>query len=109
MWQGFYQNGNTYAQHTDLAEEAYEVYEYFNTEEYLADPVIWDGVAKKASNTGKKTEPFVHFFDTAGILQHNDIAPEWHPTDVGQIKVASHLIQWIKIKLGWELYATGPE
>lgn len=56
-----------------------------------------------------KEVKFVHYFDTTGILQHNDIAPQWHPTDVGQIKVASHLMQWVKIKFGWEMGATGPE
>lgn len=109
MWHGFYHDGNTFAQNTDYTAEAHEVYEYFNTDAYLADPVIWDGIAKKASNTGKKTEPFVHFFDTNGILQHNDISPLWHPTDVAQIKVASHLMQWIKLRFGWEMEARGPE
>ena len=51
----------------------------------------------------------MHYFDTKGILQHNDIAPRDHPTDVGHLKIASHLLQWVKIKLGWELGATGPE
>lgn len=109
MWHGFYLDGNTYSQNTDYTTEAYQVYEYFNTDAYLADPVIWDGITKEASNTGKKMEPFVHFFDTDGILQYNDISPMWHPTDVAQIKVASHLIQWIKLRFGWEMEARGPE
>lgn len=52
---------------------------------------------------------FVYYFDTKGVLQHNDIDPQEHPTDVGHIKVASHLMQWTKLKLGWEFGATGPE
>lgn len=51
----------------------------------------------------------MHYFNTTGILQHNDIGPLWHPTDVGYIKVASHLMQYISLKFGWELRATGPE
>lgn len=109
MWQGFYQDGNSYAQNADLREEVYSVYKYFNSEEYLSNPVIWDGINEKATKTETSIEPFVHFFNTTGILQHNDIAPQWHPTDVGQIKVASHLIQFITQKFGWYLYATGPE
>ncbi|KAI8176489.1 hypothetical protein K4K54_008098 [Colletotrichum sp. SAR 10_86] len=109
MWQGFFQDGNTYGQNTDLRDEVYSVYEYFNTEEYLGDPITWDAITNTTSNIGKPAKPFVHFFNTTGILQHNDIAPQWHPTDVGQIKVASHLIQYITLKLGWPLYATGPE
>ncbi|CRK34122.1 hypothetical protein BN1723_014833 [Verticillium longisporum] len=109
MWQGFGPNGNTYEQNTDLRKEVYSVYEYFNTEEYLSNPVTWDGVTEKTEPVGHAIEPFVHFFNTTGILQHNDIAPQWHPTDVGQIKVASHLIQYITLKFGWSLYATGPE
>ncbi|KAI1658671.1 hypothetical protein F4813DRAFT_388438 [Daldinia decipiens] len=38
-----------------------------------------------------------------------DIGPQWHPTDVGAIKVTSHLTQFIKLTFGWELVATGPE
>lgn len=41
-------------------------------------------------------------------MQHNDYNPKYHPTDVGHIKLASHLMQYIKIKFGWELEATGP-
>ncbi|KAF6819427.1 GDSL-like lipase acylhydrolase [Colletotrichum musicola] len=109
MWQGFFQNGNTYGQNTDLRDEVYSVYEYFNTEEYLDSPIVWDAVTNTTKKACKSAKPFVHFFNTTGILQHNDIAPQWHPTDVGQIKVASHLIQYITLKLGWSLYATGPE
>lgn len=109
MWQGFYQSGNTFAQNHDLQKEVYSVYQYFNSEEYLSKPVTWNEITKTATTGTTRAEPFVHFFNTTGILQHNDIAPQWHPTDVGQIKVASHLIQYIRLKFGWELHATGPE
>jgi hypothetical protein len=42
-------------------------------------------------------------------MQHNDIGPLYHPTDVGHVKIASHMIQYIKLVFGWVLYATGPE
>lgn len=42
-------------------------------------------------------------------LTHQFQGPQWHPTDVGHIKLASHLMQFIKIKFGWDLLATGPE
>ncbi|GKT42623.1 uncharacterized protein ColSpa_02804 [Colletotrichum spaethianum] len=109
MWQGFFQNGNTYDQNTDLRDEVYSVYEYFNSEEYLSSPTTWDAVTNTTKKACKPAKPFVHFFNTTGILQHNDIGGQWHPTDVGQIKVASHLIQYITLKLGWPLFATGPE
>jgi hypothetical protein len=35
--------------------------------------------------------------------------PQYHPTDVGHIKLASHLMQYIKLKFGWIFEATGPE
>lgn len=52
---------------------------------------------------------FVHYFNTTGILQQNDIGPQYHPTDVGQIKIASHLQQYVKLKFGYEFGATGPQ
>ncbi|KAK2026679.1 GDSL-like Lipase/Acylhydrolase [Colletotrichum zoysiae] len=109
MWQGFYQDGNTYGQNTDLRDEVYSVYEYFNSEAYLGSPTTWDAVTDTTGRASAPARPFVHFFNTTGILQHNDIGGQWHPTDVGHIKVASHLIQYITLKLGWPLFATGPE
>lgn len=87
------------------------MYQYFNSDAYLSKPVVWDGTANKTSTacSNRTSEPFVHYFNTTGILQHNDIGPQWHPTDVGAIKVASHLIQYIRMTFGWELRATGPE
>ena len=85
------------------------MYKWFNSDDYLRNPIVYDGVTKKTSKTGKRTQPFVHYFNTTGIMQHNDIGPQWHPTDVGAIKVASHLQQFIRMTFGWDFYATGPE
>ncbi len=82
---------------------------YFNSDEYLSSPLIYDGITKKTSNSDNKAAPFVHYFNTSGILQHNDIGPQHHPTDVGAIKVASHLLQFVRMTFGWDFSATGPE
>ncbi|KAK4125338.1 hypothetical protein N657DRAFT_655366 [Parathielavia appendiculata] len=78
-WRGFYEFGNTYSAQRALG---------FNTDAYLRNPIA---------------------FNTAGILQHNDIAPQWHRTEVGAIKVARHLQQFIRMKFGWDFYTTRPE
>ncbi len=111
LWLGFYQSGNSYFPNAPqgFVNEIQSMVRMFNSPEYLRDPIIYDGETKKSSRRGKKSKPFVHLFNTTGILQHNDIAPQWHPTDVGAIKVASHLQQFIKLTFGWELEATGPE
>jgi hypothetical protein len=110
MWQGFYQDGNTYRQNTDFSSEVRAVHDHFNSAAWLENPVAWNGTTNTTTRLDAKDQkPFVHLFDTTGILQHNDVAPQWHPTDVGQIKVASHLMQFIRIKFGWEMVATGPE
>ncbi|KAL2198531.1 Lipase, GDSL-like protein [Corynascus similis CBS 632.67] len=111
LWLGFYQSGNTYLPEAPegWVKEIYDMVQWFNSDDYLQDPIIYDGVTKETSRTGKQAEPFVHYFNTTGIMQHNDIAPGWHPTDVGAIKVASHLQQFIRMTFGWDLYATGPE
>lgn len=69
-----------------------------------------------------KHTKFVHYFNTTGIIQHNDIVsylvylillncynsppqgPQYHLTDVGHVKVASHTLNF-----GWELGPTGLE
>ncbi|KAK4499790.1 hypothetical protein PRZ48_007976 [Zasmidium cellare] len=51
----------------------------------------------------------VHYFNTTGILEHNDISPAGHPTDVADVKLASHLMQYIKLIFGWDLEQEGPE
>ncbi|KAL1840850.1 hypothetical protein VTJ49DRAFT_7693 [Mycothermus thermophilus] len=111
LWLGFYQSGNTYLPNAPggWVKEIYDMVQWFNSDAYLRNPTVYDGVTKKTTKTGRRAKPFVHYFNTTGILQHNDIAPQWHPTDVGAIKVASHLQQYIRIKFGWDLAATGPE
>jgi hypothetical protein len=111
LWLGFYQAGNSYfpSASQGFEKEIYALVEYFNSDAYLSAPVVWDGTRNKTTMLSTKSDPFVHYFNTTGILQHNDIGPQWHPTDVGAIKVASHLMQYIKTKFGWELRATGPE
>jgi hypothetical protein len=108
---GFYQSGNTYLSYAPRGwvKEIYDMVQWFNSDDYLYNPVVYDGVTKKTTRLKRRDKPFVHYFNTTGILQHNDIAPQWHPTDVGAIKVASHLQQFIRLKFGWELEATGPE
>lgn len=84
----------------------------FNSDDYLSSPKTWDGVTGKTTTvrgSGHQQKPFVHYLSTEGIMQHNDIGPQWHPTDVGAIKVASHLLQFINLRFGWELVATGLE
>ncbi|KAI4761044.1 SGNH hydrolase [Aureobasidium sp. EXF-3400] len=85
LWNGFDRVGNTWKQGGAFVEEIQQVYEYYK-------------------HTG-----FVHYFNTTGILQHNDIGPQYHPTDVGHVKLASHLMQYIKLKFDWVFGATGPE
>ncbi|KAF2458393.1 GDSL-like Lipase/Acylhydrolase-like protein [Lineolata rhizophorae] len=85
LWNGFSRVGSTWREVGAFVEDIYRVYEYYSEEGY------------------------VHYFNTTGILQHNDIAPQYHPTDVGQIKVASHLMQYVKNTFGWDFGATGPE
>ncbi|KAF1962933.1 acetylxylan esterase [Byssothecium circinans] len=85
LWGGFSQLGNTYRQRPAYVDEIYDVF-------------------KKYESTG-----YVHYFDSTGILQHNDIGPQWHPTDAGHMKIAAHVIRYINMKFGWALKATGPE
>lgn len=85
------------------------MYRYFNSPEYLSNPILYDPVKNTTYHSFRPCAPFVSYFNTTGILQHNDIGPQYHPTDVGHVKLASHLIQYIKLKFDWVLYATGPE
>lgn len=110
LWLGFYANGNSYAQSSDgFVPQIYSMYEYFNSKEYLQNPILYDPVKNTTYQSHKPSAPFVHYFNTTGLMQHNDIGPQWHPTDTGHFKLASHLIQYIKLKFDWVLYATGPE
>lgn len=90
LWNGFGPVGNSWAQGGAFIDEIPRVVNHFT----------------QGRGYGGQ---FVHYFNTTGILQHNDINPQYHPTDVGHVKVASHLMQFMKIKFGWVLGATGPE
>ncbi|KAI8961821.1 SGNH hydrolase-type esterase domain-containing protein [Daldinia sp. FL1419] len=109
LWMGFYSYGNSYQQDLGYEQELRDIVSYFNSDEYLSAPMIWDGTTNTTTVLDAPSDPFVHYFSTKGIMQHNDIGPLWHPTDVGAIKVASHLTQFIKLTFGWDLVATGPE
>lgn len=89
LWNGFSQVGNTWQQGGAFIDEIPQIVDHF---------APGDGGAS-----------FVHYFNTTGILQHNDIGPLYHPTDVGAVKLASHLMQYIKLTFGWVLEQTGPE
>jgi hypothetical protein len=109
---GFSEYGNSYVINSakDFEQQILAVHNYFNSPAYLASPVVYDGVTNRTRRLNTTSgEPFLHLFDTSGILQHNDIGPMDHPTDVGAIKIASHVLQFIRLKFGWELLARGPE
>ena len=89
LWNGFYQSGNTWKQSGAYIDEI---------------PAIVSGFAPTDGSA-----PYVHYFNTTGILQHNDLGPLSHPTDVGAVKLASHLMQYIKLTFGWEFEQSGPE
>ena len=89
LWSGFSQVGNTWKQGGGFVEEIPQIVDHF------------------APTDG--SSPFVHYFNTTGILQHNDIGPLYHPTDFGAVKLASHLMQYIKLTFGWIFEQTGPE
>ncbi|OJJ00844.1 hypothetical protein ASPVEDRAFT_40356 [Aspergillus versicolor CBS 583.65] len=85
QWGIWEQEGAEYTQTTVYEEEITRVYEHFKDRR-------WN---------------FVYLFHANGILSHNDINPKNHPTDVGHIKIASHLLQWTNLMLGWELNPRG--
>jgi hypothetical protein len=68
LWNGFGGRGNSFYEVGAFKDEIYGVYEHY------------------------KGEGYVHYFNSTGILQHNDVAPQWHPTDVGHIKVCIHIL-----------------
>ncbi|KAF4616262.1 hypothetical protein G7Y89_g15144 [Cudoniella acicularis] len=118
LWNGFYASGNSYAQSGAWGNEIHSIYTHFNDPSYLSNSTSYSPFpstnysspfSSPSPSPSKPAEPFVHYFNTTGILQHNDIGPQWHPTDVGHVKLASHLIEFVRIKFGWELEATGPE
>ncbi|KAG0161577.1 hypothetical protein PDIDSM_9111 [Penicillium digitatum] len=83
QWGGFTKEGKKYVGSTYYQEETREVNEHF------------------------KNRGFVYYFPTEGLLQHNDINPKNHLTDVGHVKIASHLLQWVRLVLRWNLEPTG--
>jgi len=101
--------GNTYEQFPAWVPQIHSIYEYFNSPQYLKNNILYDPVRNITFKSNKSSHPFVSYFNTTGIMQQNDINPIFHPTDVGHLKVASQLIQYIKLKFDWFLYATGPE
>jgi hypothetical protein len=108
-WEGFGAVGNTYEQSNAILPQLYSIYQYFNSPEYLQNNILYDPVRNTTYSSNRSSQPFVSYVNTTGLVQHNDIAPQYHPTDVGHVKIASHLIQYIKLKFDWVLYATGPE
>jgi len=119
LWEGFSAVGNTYEQGSAFGPQIYGAYQYFNSPEYLSNPIIYNATTNSTHPTNPSTHPwdwqpggcrpFVQYFNTTGLMQHNDIGPQYHPTDVGHVKIASNLIQYVKLVFGWVLYATGPE
>ncbi|KAI9373476.1 SGNH hydrolase-type esterase domain-containing protein [Aspergillus egyptiacus] len=87
LWGYWAPHGDTYVPEPLYVDEIRNVYKHFYTRE---------------------EDEFIHYFNTAGILQHNDNGPKLHPTDVGHIKIAAHLMQWVKMTFGWEMEAVGP-
>ncbi|KAL5351029.1 hypothetical protein ACLOAV_004603 [Pseudogymnoascus australis] len=101
LWNGFGKSGNSYAQNPVFVSEIWDVYKHFNSRAYL-------------SNSGKcpphnPLKLWLPLQARAHHRSHNDIGPQSHPTDVGYLKIASHLMQYINLKFGWEFMATGPE
>jgi len=89
LWGGFSESDSYWYQTGAYIEEIPAVARYFSEGKYAG-------------------KDFVHLFNTTGILQHNDISPQFHPTDFGHVKIGSHFLQFLKLKFGLELAATGP-
>ncbi|KAJ5888721.1 CAZyme family CE2 [Penicillium taxi] len=83
QWGTWEKKGYSYIPSTVYEEETRQVHEHF------------------------RDRGFVYYFDTSGILQHNDIGPKNHPTDIGHIKIASHLLQWVRVVLRWNIEPMG--
>ena len=98
LW-GFTKTGSTWITTSPYDNTIQKVARYFNG----------GTLTPRDSRAHDEGEGFVHYFNTTGILQHNDLGPLQHPTDVGDIKLASHLMQYIKLNFGWDLEQTGPE
>ncbi|RQM06541.1 hypothetical protein DH86_00003264, partial [Scytalidium sp. 3C] len=83
LWEGFNVVGNTYQQSSAFLPQIYQIYEYFNSPQYLLNPVLYNPVTNSTYHSHKPSAPFVSYFNTTGLMQHNDIGPLYHPTDVG--------------------------
>ncbi|KAF2669178.1 SGNH hydrolase [Microthyrium microscopicum] len=82
---GFYENGDHWTQNGPFKDEILAVYDKY------------------------KEQGWIHYFNTTGIMRYNNIGPNWHPTDIGQIKMASHLMQYISMKFDWLIHSDGEE
>ncbi|KAI9674310.1 MAG: hypothetical protein M1822_009559 [Bathelium mastoideum] len=116
LWGGWYQSGDTWLQSPTYLQAIENVVQAFSgpaaPAPYGSNNTVCQTASANYSNVTSDTPQgsgFVHYFNTTGILQHNDIGPLYHPTDVGHIKLASHLMQFVKLKFGWILGSTGPE
>ncbi|KAF2689073.1 hypothetical protein K458DRAFT_461912 [Lentithecium fluviatile CBS 122367] len=67
---------------------------------------LWGGFGQ-SGNTYKQGPAFER--EIYEVYKTYEGTGYWHPTDVGHIKIAAHVIQYIRLKFGWELAATGPE
>ncbi|KAI9696144.1 MAG: Histidine biosynthesis bifunctional protein hisB [Bogoriella megaspora] len=115
LWGGFSQQADTWVQGPTFEQAIENVVNAFSgssTTPPSSNSSVCQTASANYSNVTSATpygSGYVHYFNTTGILQHNDIGPLYHPTDVGHIKIASHLLQYVKLKFGWLLEATGPE
>lgn len=64
---GFYSYGNSYQQNLGYEQELKDIVSYFNSDEYLSAPTIWDGTTNTTTVLDAPSESFVHYFSTKGI------------------------------------------
>lgn len=67
---GFYAYGNSYGQNLGYEQELQDVVAYFNSDEYLSAPAVWDGTTNTTTTLGEPSEAFVHYFSTKGISKY---------------------------------------
>ncbi|KAI1472530.1 SGNH hydrolase-type esterase domain-containing protein [Daldinia caldariorum] len=73
LWMGFYPYGNTYQQGLGFEQELKDIVAYFNSNEYLDAPSIWDGATSATTVLDAPSEPFVHYFSTKGISKFSPL------------------------------------
>ncbi|RMZ19492.1 hypothetical protein D0859_16514 [Hortaea werneckii] len=95
LWIGFTQVGSTYVEEGGLDSEIQNVVRHFNN--------------GTLNQRGECASCSVYYFNSTGILQHNDLGPLYQPTDVGHVKLASHLMMYVKWVFGWEFEMDGGE